>query len=131
MSTNFGEKLMEQPLSLSSMALDLNTDGRLAGKDLERLRNVAVGSVHPVVYLAEQKLVDQSHPGKKLDMEAILDWLAEKSGQSVYQIDPLKINMRAITEAMSKAFAQRHHILAVEVTKDEAIIASCDPFVRA
>jgi general secretion pathway protein E len=131
MSTNFGEQLMEQPLALSSMALDLNADGRLAEKDLERVRQAAVGSVHPAVYLAEQKLADQSRPGKKLDMDAILDWLAEKSGQSVYQIDPLKINLRAITEAMSQAFAQRHHILAVEVRKDEAIIASCDPFVRA
>ncbi len=131
MSTNFGEQLMEQPLALASMALDLNADGRLAGTDLERLRNVAVGSVHPAVYLAEQKQADQSSPGKMLDMEAILAWLAEKSGQSVYQIDPLKINLGAITEVMSKAFAQRHHILAVEVSKDEVIIASCDPFVRA
>ncbi|MFT5709548.1 MAG: general secretion pathway protein E [Halioglobus sp.] len=130
MSTNFGEQLMEQPLTLATMALDLNADGRLAKKDLERIRNAVVGSVHPAVYLAEQKLADQASSGKMLDMEVILAWLSEKSGQSVYQIDPLKINLGAITEVMSKAFAQRHRILAVEVSKDEAIIASCDPFVR-
>lgn len=131
MSTNFGEQLMEQPLTLASMALDLKADGRLAEKDLERVRKANVGSVHPTVYLAEQKLVDQACPGKILDMEAILVWLSEKSGQSIYQIDPLKINLGAITDVMSKAFAQRHRILAVEVSKDEVIIASCDPFVRA
>lgn len=131
MSTTFGEQLMEQPLALASMALDLNADGRLADKDLERVRKAAAGSVHPAVYLAELKLADQASPGKMLDMETILTWLSEKSGQSVYQIDPLKINLGAITEVMSKAFAQRHRILAVEVSKDEVIIASCDPFVRA
>lgn len=131
MTANFGEHLMEQRLSLASMALVLSADGRVAEKDLERVRQAAVGSVHPVVYLVEQKLADQRAPGEMLDIEAILAWLSEKSGQSVHQIDPLKINLGAITEVMSKAFAQRHHILAVEVSKDEVVIASCDPFVRA
>jgi len=131
MPTNFGEQLMEQPLTLASLALDLKADGRLSGGDLERVRNIAVGSVHPVVYLAEQKLVDPSRPGKVLDMEAVLSWLEDKSRQGVYQIDPLKINLGAITDVMSRAFAQRHRILAVEVSKEEVVIASCDPFVRA
>ena len=60
MPTNFGEQLMEQPLTLSSLALDLNTDGRLSGRDVDRVRNASVGSVHPMVYLAEQKFQDIS-----------------------------------------------------------------------
>ncbi len=131
MPTNFGEQLMEQPLTLASLALDLKADGRLSGADLKRVHNVSVGSIHPVVYLAEQKLEDPSRPGKTLDIEALLRWLAGKSGQDVYQIDPLKINLGAITEVMSRAFAQRHRILAVEVGKNEVVIASCDPYINA
>jgi len=131
MPTNFGEQLMEQPLTLASLALDLHAAGRLSSRNLEKVRNVSVGSVHPVVYLAEQKLEDPSRPGKVLDMEALLSWLGDRSGQAIYEIDPLKINLGAITEVMSKAFAQRHRILAVEVAKDEVVIASCDPDIRA
>ena len=131
MATTFGEKLLEQALTLASLAMDLNADGRLSSRDLERLRNVSVGSVHPMVYLAEQKLQDPSQPDRVLNMDALLSWLGAKSGQAIYQIDPLKINLGAITEVMSKAFAQRHRILAVEVAKNEVVIASCDPDIRA
>ena len=46
-------------------------------------------------------------------------------------IDPLKINVTAVAEVMSKAFAERHRILAVEVTDDEVVIASCEPYVQS
>ena len=131
MPTNFGEQLMEQPLTLSSLALDLSADGRLSDRDLQRMRNASVGSIHPMVYLAEQKFQDTSRPGKTLDIETLLVWLGNKSGQAVYDIDPLKINLGAITEVMSRAFAQRHRILAVEVAESEVVIASCDPDIRA
>ena len=48
----------------------------------------------------------------------------------MYEIDPLKINVGAISEVMSKAFAERHHILAVEVNPDEVLIASAEPYIR-
>jgi len=122
---------MERALTLASLAQDLNADGRLSVPDLEVVRIAALGNVHPLVYLAEQNLQDASRPGKTLDMEALLTWLGEKSGQGVYQIDPLKINLGAITEVMSQAFAQRHRILAVEVGNDEVVIASSEPDISA
>jgi general secretion pathway protein E len=63
-------------------------------------------------------------------MDALLSWLAERIDQPVYRIDPLKINVSAIAEVMSRAFAERHRILAVEVNDDEVVIASSEPFVR-
>ena len=122
---------MERTLTLASLALDLNADGRLSRQDLEVARIAALGNVHPLVYLAKQKLQDASRPGKVLDMEVLLTWLGERSGQSVYQIDPLKINLAATTEVMSQAFAQRHRILAVEVAADEVVIASSEPDISA
>ncbi|MFK8047182.1 MAG: GspE/PulE family protein [Halioglobus sp.] len=131
MSTNFGERVMEQQLSVSTLVHDLNGDGRLSDADKNNLSNAAPGAVHPLVYLAEQKLPDAAKPGSVLHMDALLAWLSDKTGQSVYQIDPLKINVGAIADVMSLAFAQRHKILAVEVLENEVVIASEEPFIRA
>jgi general secretion pathway protein E len=129
MSTNFGERLMEQRLSLSSVVHDLNSDGRLSDSDLKNIATAAVGTVHPLVYLSEQKLADAANVGAYLTMDTLLAWLSEKCGQPVYQIDPLKINVGAIADVMSLAFAQRHKILAVEVRDDAVVIASVEPYM--
>lgn len=122
---------MEQRLSLPSLVHDLNSDGRLSDSDLKNIGNAAVGAVHPLVYLAEQKLADAANSGAFLTMDALLAWLSEKCGQPVYQIDPLKINVGAIADVMSLAFAQRHKILAVEVRDDAVVIASVEPYMLA
>jgi len=131
MSTNFGEQLMEHRLSLSGLARDLNDDGRLSDADLARVGKSSGLKVHPLVFLAEQKLTDPAKPGKLLEMDSLLLWLGEKVGQGVYQIDPLKINVTAVAEVMSRAFAERHRILAVEVNEEEVVIASGEPYIRS
>ena len=130
MATKFGEQLREQRLNLPSLVHDLNADGRLSDQDMKNIRNAAIGSVHPLVYLAEQKLQDSANPGSILNMDALLGWLSEKSGQPIFEIDPLKINVGSISEVMSLAFAQRHKILALDVREDEVVIASVEPYVH-
>ena len=131
MATNFGEQLMEQRLELVTLARDLNADGRLSAADAARVMKTPVVRVHPLVFLAEQKLGDAAVPGKLLDMDELLAWLGGRVGQAVYEIDPLKINVTAIAEVMSRAFAERHRILAVEVNDKEVVIASSEPFLKA
>ncbi len=131
MATNFGEQLMEQRLELVTLARDLNADGRLSAADAARVMKTPVVRVHPLVFLAEQKLGDAAVPGKLLDMDELLTWLGGRVGQAVYEIDPLKINVTAIAEVMSRAFAERHRILAVEVNDKEVVIASSEPFLKA
>jgi general secretion pathway protein E len=109
---------------------ELKEAGLLSEADHKRLVDANPGSVHPLVFLAEQKLVSARN-GKPLDMEALLAWLGKTSGQAPYQIDPLKINVGAIAEVMSLAFAQRHKILAVEVNDKEVLIASAEPWISA
>ena len=113
MATNFGEQLMEHRLNLSTLTQDLHAAGRLSAEDLARVGQSSAIKVHPLVFLAEQKLVDVASPGRLLDMDSLLLWLGGQAGQQVYEIDPLKINVSAIAEVMSRAFAERHRILAV------------------
>jgi general secretion pathway protein E len=130
MAINSGARRTEHSLHLPSLAKILHEDGRLSDEDLARVSKTAIGAVHPLVYLAEQNFADPSRPGLRLDMDQLLAWLAEQVEQQVYEIDPLKINVAAISEVMSKAFAERHHILAVEVNPDEVLIASAEPYIR-
>ena len=87
--------------------------------------------VHPLVSLAEQKLADAAAPGRMIDMDGLLAWLGARVNQAVYEIDPLRINVTAVAEVMSRAFAERHRILAVEVTEAEVVIASSEPYIKA
>jgi len=131
MATTFGEQLMEHRLDLITLARELHTDGRLSKADLARVVKNQVVRVHPLVSLAEQKLADAANPGKMIDMDGLLAWLGARVKQAVYEIDPLKINVTAVAEVMSRAFAERHRILAVEVTDTEVVIASSEPYIKA
>jgi len=131
MTSKFNEQAMEYRLNLSTLAHDLHEDGRISAQDMARVNHSASLRVHPLVFLAEQHLPDAVRPGRNLDMPALLAWLGKRAGQKVYEIDPLKINVTAVAEVMSRAFAERHRILAVEVNKDEVVIASSEPYLRA
>ncbi|TXS93660.1 type II/IV secretion system protein [Parahaliea maris] len=131
MSVQMSEQMNEAPLTLPWVVKALHSDGRLSDAELSRLGKASMRAVHPLVFLAEQNLEDAARPGRRLEMDNLLHWLAARSNQSVYRIDPLKINVTAVAEVMSKAFAQRHRILAVEVNPDEVVIASAEPFISA
>jgi len=131
MKSNFGEQVVEQRLDLAGLARQLVADGRLVDSDLTRIGEPSIIKVHPLVFLAERKLPDAAAPGRILDMDALLHWLGASVDQQVYQIDPLKINVTAVADVMSRAFAERHRILAVEVNGEEVVIASGEPHIRA
>ncbi len=130
MVATFGEQRAERNLDLRGLVEELNVAGLLSDTDRARMAEVNAGSVHPLVFLAEQRLINAAS-GQPLDMEQLLAWLSNESGQDVYLIDPLKINVGAIAEVMSLAFAQRHKILAVEVSDKEVVIASAEPWISA
>jgi len=88
-------------------------------------------NLHPLEYIALQQYDDLVRPGKKLDLETLSQWLALWAEQPYLRVDPLKIDVPAITAVMSHAFAQRHKIIAVSVDAETLTIASAQPFVRS
>ena len=122
-------------LDLNDILRELVSAQRLGQDTAEQclaIRRSAVNNQqHPLEFLANQKLDDLQRPGKKLDLDTLTQWLAQYSGQPYLHIDPLKIDVAAVTPLMSFAFAQRHKILAVAVNKDEVTIASAQPFVHS
>ena len=120
----------DRPITLMELLEGLLTDGRISAGDLRRLKGLSTGAIHPLVFLAEQKLNDLENPGQPLEMTELLNWLSQRCGQPVVEIDPLKVNVAAVAEVMSRAFAERHRILAVAVGEEEITIASAEPYQR-
>jgi len=102
-----------------------------ADQALSSRHNATNSPLHPLEFLASQHLDDLSRPGRHLDLENLTLWLAQQAGQPYLRIDPLKIDVAAITPLMSYAFAQHHGILAVSVDHDAVTIASAQPYVSA
>ena len=121
-------------LDLNDLLRDLVTQGFIdqsSAEDALTLRRTAANiQLHPLEFIAAQQLDDLKRPGRKLDLETLSVWLAQQSGQPYMRIDPLKINVAAVTPLMSYAFAQRHKILAVAVDRDSVTIASAQPYVN-
>lgn len=83
---------------------------------------------HPLQWIANFNLIDQSHPQTTLTLNRLCQWLAEKTGLMFYIIDPLKADVQALTHVMSQEYALRNHILAVEIQADKVLIATDQPY---
>ncbi len=120
-------------LDLNDLLRELIAQGRIDQAVAEQCLAIRRSSLdsqqHPLEFLAAQQVDDRAHPGRKLDLEGLTQWLAEYAGQPYLRIDPLKIDVAAVTPLMSHAFAQRHKILAVAVDAESVTIASAQPLV--
>ena len=122
-------------LDLNELLRDLVAEGFIdqasAEHAMTQRRSAANMQLHPLQFIAAQQVDDLKRPGRKLDLETLTVWLAGRAGQPYLRIDPLKIDVAAVTPLMSYAFAQRHKILAVAVDRESVTIASAQPFVKA
>jgi len=123
----------ERRLALAEL-LDWLVEDKLADaaavETLKKERRYYKGAQHPLAIIAEQKWKLPGAPGKLLTLDAATEWLAKRVGMEYLHIDPLKIDFGAVTEVMSSAYATRFRILPVGVTGKEAVIATCEPYVR-
>ena len=87
---------------------------------------------HPLITISEFGLsnghaLDQNAE-TKLTLAWLNQWLASKAGMSIVRIDPLKVDVPAVTQLMSFEYARSQHILPVEVKVDEVVIGTDQPF---
>ncbi|CDS50668.1 Type II secretory pathway, ATPase PulE/Tfp pilus assembly pathway, ATPase PilB [Polaromonas sp. CG9_12] len=109
----------------------LGEDGLISAADAQRTiaRCAQVQSAqHPIVRLASIGMT-RVPDGKPLDADAISEWLAGRAGLQYLRIDPLKVDVGKVADSMSAVYAERHKVLPVQVTAQELVIATSDPFV--
>ncbi|MBI5750652.1 MAG: type II/IV secretion system protein [Hydrogenophilales bacterium] len=121
------------PLRLKDVLADLLADGHIpkdVGNDLLASHRSERADQHPLALIHAQKWRSLQPPHAVINMEFLIEWLAGKTGLSAYHIDPLKIDVAAVTEVMSQAYASRYRILPVEVNANEVVVATAEPYVR-
>ena len=109
----------------------LAEDGLLERERADVLkRNMASHRQHPLAVIAERHFSSARPPNGLLTLEVLSQWLAARVGMPYHSIDPLRVDVAAVTEIMSYAYARRYNILAVEARSDRVVIACADPFER-
>ena len=86
---------------------------------------------HPLELIADQKWRSPAPPRALMTLEWLVEWLAGKLGVTYHHIDPLNIDLVAVTSTMSNAYAERYRILPVSIGNGELTVATGEPFVRA
>ncbi len=122
----------DRRLRLDDILKLMVADGLVAAADAEPVaRSRTQRYDHPLELIADQKWRSLIPPRRALTLETLVEWLAGKLGIPYHHIDPLKIDLVAVTGTMSIAYAERYRILPVAVAKGELTVATSEPFVRA
>ena len=104
-------------------------DAPTASRVLTEARTSRAGSRHPIIVVAEARLKSAKPPVGPLTPPVITEWLAGRLKMPFYYIDPLKIDLKAVTQVMSSDYAQKRGILPVEVSGKDVTIATSEPFM--
>ena len=128
-----GTPVMAMPMRLDwRRVVDwLRDDGVIAPEEatrtIERCSR-AESAQHPLVRLGSLGL-SRAADGRSLDLEALTQFIANKAGVEYFRIDPLKVDIGRVTDAMSAAYAERHRLLPVQFAPGEIVVATSEPFL--
>jgi general secretion pathway protein E len=124
------ERRVTMPESLNALV----EDGFISQEDADRVLKdwrTSGATAHPLLVLAKAHLKSLKPPQKALDVERLTEWMAGRVELDYYHIDPLKIDMRAVTSVMSSDYASKRNILPVEVRGRDVVVATCEPYQSA
>lgn len=119
-------------LELVAVLDGLLIDGHIEESNSQLLRQVASGnhgskSQGPLERIASSNWAHARDPEKKVDLEFLSRWLADKVGLPYHRVDPLKVDVPAITGVASLAYAQRFNVLCVDVQDDFVLFGTAEP----
>jgi general secretion pathway protein E len=86
---------------------------------------------HPLEAIADRTWKSAVAPNRLMTLEWLVEWLAGKLGVPYFHIDPLKIDLGAVTATMSNAYAERYRILPVAVNRTTLTVATSEPFINS
>ena len=119
------------PLQWRQVVDWLREDGIITAEEAQRTINRcqhAESSQHPLVRLGAVAM-QRAQDAKPLDTELLTEYVAQRTGLQYLRIDPLKVDVGRVADAMSASYAERHKVLPVQVTPQELVVATAEPFV--
>src|ERR1700676_3631746 len=125
-------KTSDRRLRLEDILKLMVADGLVSAAEAEKLaRSRTQRFETPLELISDQKWHSLAPPRKVITLDALVEWLAGKLGVPYQHIDPLNIDLVAVTSTMSNAYAERYRILPVALANGELTVATSEPFVRA
>ncbi|MBE7523606.1 MAG: Flp pilus assembly complex ATPase component TadA [Burkholderiales bacterium] len=122
----------DRRLRLDDILKLMAADGLVPRADADKLARARTRQYeHPLELVAAQHWKSAKAPHAPLTLEWLVEWLAGKLGVPYRHIDPLKIDLTAVTSTMSNAYAERFRILPVEVAAGRLVVATSEPFVTS
>jgi len=109
----------------------LLADGVITAEEAQRTVarcSQAESTQHPLVRLANVGMA-RAGDGRALDIEELTQYLATRSGMAYLRIDPLRVDAGRVGEIMSASYAERHKVLPVQVSPQEVVVATAEPFI--
>ena len=119
------------PVDWRRMVEWLSEDGVISSEEAQRTIarcSQAESAQNALVRLAAVS-VSRATDGRPLDLEALTEYLARRSGLQYLRIDPLKVDVGRVADTMSANYAERHKVLPVQVTAKEVVVATAEPFI--
>ena len=84
--------------------------------------------VGPLERIAASGWHNAHDPAQKIDLDFLSRWLSRKVNLPWKRIDPLQIDVPAVTAVMSHAYAARFNVICVEVTPEYVVFGTAEPF---
>ncbi len=121
---------VDRKLTLREVLDWLVEDGLVSKEDAAKVLHDSryAKNRHPIATIVEARLRNAG-TGQPVNPEGLTQWLATRTKVPYYHIDPLKIDLKAVTQVMSSEYAQRRGILPVEVSGKEVTIATSEPLM--
>jgi general secretion pathway protein E len=84
-------------------------------------------SVSAAELITAARVVHPKSKNRLIDEDVLAQFVAIHSGKTYEKIDPLELDMKLITQTMSKGFAQRHLMLPLRRVGEGLTLAIADP----
>ncbi len=120
---------LQGPLEWQQLVGWLADDGVISAAEAERTvaRCSAAQSAQPPLQRLSVVGMVRESDGVTLSLDALSEWLASHLGLPFVRIDPLKVDVGRVAEAMSAPYAERHKVLPVQVGPAEVVVATSEP----
>ncbi len=116
----------ERIKSITTIAQALFDDGMINESDMKRAKKAPLGS-HPISAIVGLGIADQTNGGRALTGEVLGEWWAREIKAEYYSVNPLKVDVQAVTRVMSFNYAKMHNLLPLEVHANEVVIGTANP----
>ena len=121
-------------LDLEAVLEGLLVDGLIEEGNARLLRSIArsggagSGEGGALERIAASGWSSAREPERKIDLDFLTRWLARKVDLPWKRIDPLQLDVPAVTAVTSSAYATRFNVICLEAASDHVVFGTAEPF---